>query len=66
MDNISLNDVCVNEILHKLCLDLNKIERRLKYISLIINLAIQAFLFGQDPEIFGVKAIVVRDTRLAT
>ena len=64
LDNISLNDVCVNKILYKLCSDLNKKDKQLKCIGHIINLATQVFLFGKDPKAFEVEAVVVRDAQL--
>lgn len=64
LDNITSNDTCVDQILRELRPDLNKKERRLHCVGNIVNLAANAFLFGNDVEGFQMEAVVARNARL--
>ena len=55
LDNISLNNTCVREIL-KIQPSLNLEKYRLHCFSHIINLTTKAFLFGKDPDTFEAEA----------
>ena len=51
-NNVTSNDICVEEILK--ALNINDIvkRRRLRYLDYIINLTIKAFFFGSDSNTF--------------
>jgi len=60
LDNVILNNICVEEILRQLNID-NLVEyRRLRCLGHIINFGAKAFLFGQNLDVF-VKEVIVAD-----
>ncbi len=60
LDNATLNDICVEEILRQLNID-NSVEyRRLRYLGHIINLGAKVFLFSQNLDAF-VKEIIAAE-----
>ena len=55
LDNVSLNDTCVQEILKQLRLNLDLKKRRLCCFGYIVNLAAKAFLFSEEAKAFELK-----------
>jgi hypothetical protein len=57
LDNTSLNDTCVEEILRQLDINDTKEQRRLRCLGHIINLTAKTFLFGLNANAFERKMI---------
>jgi hypothetical protein len=52
LDNVSLDDACVREVLKNLRPDLDEKQRRLRCFGRVINLAAKVFLFGKEPKVY--------------
>jgi hypothetical protein len=55
-DNVTSNDITIRYILKRLRPDIKHLEsRRVRCLGYILNLAVKAFLFSHNPELFKVK-----------
>ena len=61
LDNVILNDVCIDSILRTLLLNFpasKRSQRRLRYYGHILNLAVNVYLWSKDPSSFDQELVI--------